>query len=1333
MMGCVMAYGSPWNARGFEPDPRDVVEDAARAAGMSVSQWLNRAVNDDFDGEYGSHGARRNRQQRRRYGQDGTRDNSRRDSAQEPQYSHGYSEDRQGYSEDRVARILEDAMESVHNTVRTNERRTASAIEALGRQINGKPAYLDEPTTQSSEKHEGNQVRALISELQRVLGATSTTDQNNENDRKESEHQPSLQDPNFVKHLEDRISNMVQALETRSQPAARQNVTHGDRSDPRQMASIGKAIDEMNTALRGLDQKVVGLERPPQSNNQPIADLISEMAALRQSVSVQQPKIDLSSVEHQIASVAARVDALSNKVSNSPAPVDTFSKPIERIHQELSRLSQNQQGGQSSGEVMQVLQTLDRKIDNMERQPTGAKYFDGLFEEIAALRSSIQTKTANPVQGPSSQGLLSIEKQIASMSDRLDAIVEKLASPRFNGPRDLRAQQPVANTAAELGALEELKRLITSNNNAQNGGQVFNDEKVLNALQMLERKVDAIERAPSDLAARLDRIQSSMNEKPSEPLPANIEILLRNLSARLETVQAVPTDETAFARLQEDIQNLSRKLEATPSAMQSPAIADMSGLERSMSDHFRQLDAWKADLGMVTEQAAHKAASKVAAEFANQSVSHVHSGASLAENQQVQRALTDIHVSQQEAERRTNQTLEAVHDTLRSVVDRLVEMERDAHKRSDVPNYTQASSQPQSHHGNSPAMFAAPVQKQESAPAAFDSSHFTSGIEGYAPLPLMPLPLEPLAAAQQPPVFQQAPVALQPPVFHAHPSSQTSESDPSEGSFASTLASMRAQRLGMPTPTVAEEPKSKSAIAAAFTAARGAVANIKLGKAAVKDDEPKITPEFDGSLMRSEPQSTFAAPLDLPLEPGSGRPVPGARPTPQDAAFSDPKADFLAAARRAAQAAADQSAEVLAQGSSQALSKGKSALKGASSFAASEKVGLKKKHAILLGLAALIVAVGASVQFMGGLSQKVARPADAPERTSSLSVPQRAPVQQTQLAAPRQILPPTTIEAMPPSIQSRKIDTPKNDAIKNDERISTAPTRAALPNAAFQPTDPATVGSLGSEATRSAPPSLNAPSVAASLAAPLATPIAPAKPTVAISSDPLFKFEGLRDADRLKEAARSGDPSAFIELGNRFADGRGATRDPKTAALWFERAADFGSAPAQYRLGSLYREGRGVERNPKIALKYFLAAAEAGNARAMHNTAVLLAEGVNGSPDYAGAAEWFKKSSEYGIKDSQFNLAILFARGLGTTQDLMASYAWFAAAAGHGDEDASKKRDEVGSRLSADRLLQAKAAAETWKPKTPDPSSNEVTIPSGGWDNQAKATSAAPKAKQSRL
>ncbi len=202
----------------------------------------------------------------------------------------------------------------------------------------------------------------------------------------------------------------------------------------------------------------------------------------------------------------------------------------------------------------------------------------------------------------------------------------------------------------------------------------------------------------------------------------------------------------------------------------------------------------------------------------------------------------------------------------------------------------------------------------------------------------------------------------------------------------------------------------------------------------------------------------------------------------------------------------------------------------------------------------------------------------------------------------------------------------------------------------------------------------------------------------------------------LQSLAQAGDAKAQYELASLYATGRERPRDLKLAAHWYEKSAVQGLAPAQYRLGALYEKGLGVKRSLAQATFWYRKAALAGNIRAMHNLAVLTAEGgTSGKPDYASAAQWFGKAAEYGVHDSQYNLAILLARGLGVPQNLTLSYAWFAVVAAHGDEDAGKKRDDVGARLDAADLAAAKATAAAFRPKTPDPAANVVTPPPGGW------------------
>ena len=176
------------------------------------------------------------------------------------------------------------------------------------------------------------------------------------------------------------------------------------------------------------------------------------------------------------------------------------------------------------------------------------------------------------------------------------------------------------------------------------------------------------------------------------------------------------------------------------------------------------------------------------------------------------------------------------------------------------------------------------------------------------------------------------------------------------------------------------------------------------------------------------------------------------------------------------------------------------------------------------------------------------------------------------------------------------------------------------------------------------------------------------------------------------------------------------------AARLFEKAAAQGLAPAQYRVGGHYEKGLGVTRDVGLAKTWYQRAAEKGNARAMHNLAVLVAEaGANGRPDYGEAATWFRRAAEHGVRDSQFNLGVQQARGLGVQQNLAESYLWFSLAAAQGDEDAAKKRDEVGGRLAPADLAAAKARVEGWRAQTPTQAANEVALPAAGWGEAAPA------------
>ena len=210
-----------------------------------------------------------------------------------------------------------------------------------------------------------------------------------------------------------------------------------------------------------------------------------------------------------------------------------------------------------------------------------------------------------------------------------------------------------------------------------------------------------------------------------------------------------------------------------------------------------------------------------------------------------------------------------------------------------------------------------------------------------------------------------------------------------------------------------------------------------------------------------------------------------------------------------------------------------------------------------------------------------------------------------------------------------------------------------------------------------------------------------------------FDVDDAAGPPALVAAARSGDPKALFQLGMRYSDGGEVKRDMTQAAKWFALGAEKGFAPAQYSIGSLHEKGIGVERDIIKAAGWYEKAAMQGNARAMHNLAVIYAMGnpPEVQPNMDKAVKWFRQAADLGIKDSQFNLGILYGQGMGVPQNLGNSYKWFALAAKTGDGDAASKRDEVAAAMGPDELDDAKRLVNSWSPKKLAEGANRVAIP----------------------
>lgn len=409
--------------------------------------------------------------------------------------------------------------------------------------------------------------------------------------------------------------------------------------------------------------------------------------------------------------------------------------------------------------------------------------------------------------------------------------------------------------------------------------------------------------------------------------------------------------------------------------------------------------------------------------------------------------------------------------------------------------------------------------------------------------------------------------------------------------------------------------------------------------------------------------------------------------------------DFMAAARRAAQAAA-------MNGRGPQPMMGPNGYMDTTGRFTAIETGDGRRKKIILGAVAVVMLIAVAIGAMRLLEREPVIVATTPP-----------PVAETTTEA-------TTGEAPGDMGASTEIAKPSASAVT----VPASPTQA---NPEATPED------VGAKAAAEAPASTSPLVPAAKPAAPAkaAAPVIPAPkkqaaresvgpaitpgptltpaPATPVASAPLGDVPPSERA--LRSAAISGNAAAQYEVGQRYANGENVPQDLSQSAYWYNQAADQGLAIAQYRLATLYEKGRGVPQDNEKARSWYEKAATQGNVKAMHNLAVIYAEGRGTRQDFLTASRWFDSAAEFGLGDSQYNLAILQERGLGVKQDLASAYKWLSIAAKGGDKGAAQKRDELAAKLDPTTLAQAKVAAETWAAKRPDPVANGDLSSMGHW------------------
>jgi localization factor PodJL len=1090
-----------WSVDGIDPSVRERAEAAARHAGMSLNDWLNSTIGDSI-----------------------------------PPNFHAGPQQRLDMPSQETREVAD-----IHQRLDAITRQ----IEQISRPASRIDAVRGEPGV-------ARQLNDAISRLDARLSHIT-----NPAPAKQAQLQDKQRQADMVERASAQVYRPSPPLSPASldfavaEIAARQSEL--ENAAPRPMAPAMPAGPDFSTLERHLleiTSQIAALQRPD-GIEQSIAAFRGELAEIRHAITEAMPRRAIESIENEIRSLSRRID------DNRQSGIDGEALAgIERALGEIREVLRSLTPAEQLAGYDEAIRNLGAKLDLILRgndDPSTVRQLEGA---IAALRAIVSNVASNDAlvrlsddvrtlssrvdqlarSGDNSDSFAILEQRIAALTSTLE-IRERPAADESSGQLEVAVRAlsdrldriPVGNDSASAFANDALARLSDD-------------------VHRLSSKVDQLTRSGDNsdsfavLEQRIAALTSTLEirERPApDESSEQLEVAVRALSDRLDRIPVGSDSASVFAHLEQRVSYLLERLEAS---------ADHRGghlgrVEDGLQDILRHLETQHASFAALAE-----------------------TGRSAAEPDKglidlVKRELTDIHFNRSETDRHTQDSLEAVHNTLGHVVDRLAMIEGDLRAVRSPPVAPPPVPQPAAPQDEqaappqaaAPRLDMAPPPKPELPnPAAAQAQFATAPREFHAAQPPMPagdaMPPRAISEILEPHTTQPR-TAIAPELPPDHPLEPGTRPAARAASPAERIAASESAISEIPA-GMREPPSASSFIAAARRAAQAAAAappGDKAGRSPLKGSAGNKEPSTITSKIRSLlvgasvvviVLSTFKMTmtlleggnvLSLPFMQNSSEPQPSA-PSPADIgakpATPDPAPPSMTSPAPT----------------------GRQSLNSATPNASDDT---------------------ASVPIPQTADLPAAAPISAGDITGTVSPAQPAPASHK-----------LTIVQIPPT-----------------ERLPDAIGGPALRAAALWG-DPTAAYEIGVRFAEGKGVATNFDEAAKWYDRAAQAGLVPA-----IFRLGTFYEKGLsvnKDVEIARryylQAAERGNAKAMHNLAVLDADGGGNGANYKSAAQWFRKAAERGVADSQFNLGVLYARGMGVDQNLAESFKWFSLAAAQGDA-----------------------------------------------------------------------------------------------------------------------------------------
>lgn len=855
---------------------------------------------------------------------------------------------------------------------------------------------------------------------------------------------------------------------------------------------------------------------------------------------------DFSGLERQLSQITSQIETL-RRPDGIEQSIASFRSELTEIRQAITEALPRRAIESLEGEI----RSLGRRIDETRSNGIDGTALSGIERALSDIYSELRTlKPAEQLAG--------FDDAIRNLGGKIDSIVRSSTDPAT-----------VRQLEDAIAALKTIVSNVASN-------EALNE--LAEHVQTLSVKVDQLAHSGggdilSALEQRIAVLTTALEQRDRSPAGDTVyfDNAVRTISERLDNLQVGNDSASSLSHVEQRVHHLLERLEASENRG-----GNLSRVEEGLTDILRHLEAQRTSIAAA--DTGFRAVAPTDGELVDT----------------IKRELSDIRFSQSETNRHTQDSLEAVHNTLGHVVDRLSQIE------GDLRNVRTA-----------PAAREMPRDQAMPEPRARESyaPETPRAATSFAPVPRPEMP-NPAAA--------QAPIARP---LAASPAASTSA----------------ASALDIAQPMQTEGP-----------AAAPAPASVRPPPTPRSPIDPNLPPDHPlepGSRVQpprsgSTPSERIAASEIVLNEISASKQEPVS------------STNFIQAARRAAQAAAAAPPAPSGPKPNRVTALNDAARNVAKAAAAGESGVSSKIRALLVGASVVVIVLGTVKMGMNLLSGHDSTSSQLPAETSV--TPPAPPAGEN---GPRSEAVPPSMPSMtsptPLTLQSMNAQ-PSVPAIP---AIPAVPAMAPAAPAAVPANAPSAPDVTGSIATPPERVSITVPPVAKTRTKIKLIPVTDKIPetiggaalrAAASKGEPGAAFEiGVRYAEGrgvaadyataakwYERAAEGGIVPAMFRLGTLYEKGLGLKKDIEAARSHYLQAAEKGSAKAMHNLAVLDADGGSAGPNYKSASQWFRKAAERGVADSQFNLGILYARGIGVEQNLAESFKWFSLAAAQGDADS---------------------------------------------------------------------------------------------------